>query len=577
MTTAEPPSNRPSARERAYNLAARVFGDKSDLPSNGQPGGPSNGDANDARPYNLAERVHGNGAAVRGNVDAGDADGSPSPNVSNGRGGNDAAPYNLAERVYGNGSNAAVAPATAQPATAQPAIPQPTIVQPATVQPATAQPAMAPPRGRGAPPTAAPAVEEPSGSRFFVRTFESLKIPAFRWYFVAQFGTWGAMNMQMVVNGYLVFVLTGSFAALGLSALARSLPGIVLALVGGVLADRMPKKYLIQAGQLVSAFVALAVAILLAFDMLRFEHLLISSLLQGAAMSLMMPARQSMLPGLVGIARIQNAQALGMGVMNLMRMVGPAVGGLMLATTGAEWVYFLMTGLYLFAVVAYIKVPHVEQLPPDPDAPARTTPLPARGSPMRDVIDGVKYVVRERTIGMLLAVNLAIVLVSMPYQMMLPGYVIEILKSGPETLGMLQSIAGIGSLAAVLVIASMPSRHRGLVLLLGAFVMGVALLGFSFSTSVLITAPIMIVISIGQTFRMSLSSVLLQVYVDDAYRGRVMSLFMMEMSMVSLSTFLAGMIAAAVGPQIAIGGMAVVLIVLAVGITLFVPRLRRLD
>ncbi|MEE8422280.1 MAG: hypothetical protein V3S31_05835, partial [Dehalococcoidia bacterium] len=94
---------------------------------------------------------------------------------------------------------------------------------------------------------------------------------------------------------------------------------------------------------------------------------------------------------------------------------------------------------------------------------------------------------------------------------------------------------------------------------------------------VLITAPIMIVISIGQTFRMSLSSVLLQVYVDDAYRGRVMSLFMMEMSLVSLSTFLAGMIAAAVGPQIAIGGMAVVLIVLAVGITLFVPRLRRLD
>jgi hypothetical protein len=87
----------------------------------------------------------------------------------------------------------------------------------------------------------------------------------------------------------------------------------------------------------------------------------------------------------------------------------------------------------------------------------------------------------------------------------------------------------------------------------------------------------MVVISIGQTFRMSLSSVLLQTYVDDDYRGRVMSLFMMEMSLVSLSTFFAGMIAAAFGPQLAIGGMAVVLLALAVGITLFVPRLRRLD
>ncbi len=445
-----------------------------------------------------------------------------------------------------------------------------------TAAAAIAQPAIAVPPGRGATPAAAPLVVQPSDGRFFGRTFESLRVPSFRWYFVAQFGTWGAMNMQMVVNGYLVFVLTGSFAALGLSALARSLPGIVLALVGGVLADRMPKKYLIQAGQAVSAFVALWVAIMLVFGWLRFEHLLVSSLLQGAAMSLMMPARQSMLPGLVGISRIQNAQALGMGVMNLMRMIGPAVGGLMLATTGAQWVYFLMAGLYAFAVLMYVRVPHVEQMPAGPDGVGggrRRIP----GTPWRDVIEGVQYVARERTIGMLLAVNLVIVLVSMPYQMMLPGYVIDILKEGPETLGMLQSVAGIGSLAAVLVIASMPNRHRGVVLLSGAFVMGVSLLAFSFSTTVLITAPIMVVISIGQTFRMSLSSVLLQTYVDDDYRGRVMSLFMMEMSLVSLSTFFAGMIAAAFGPQLAIGGMAVVLLALAVGITLFVPRLRRLD
>ncbi len=539
MTTAEPP---PEQAEAAYNLAARVYSEDVD---GRPPPARENGHRDDA--YNLARRVY---EAERD----GRRDGQAQRN-----GGAGAAPYNLAERIYGrtvrldgatpvalrNGANGAAA-------------------------------AVAIPPVRGAPPViAAPTGETPDGGGVSGRMFQSLKIRAFRWYFIAQFGTWGAMNMQMVVDGYLVYTLTGSYAALGLSALTRSVPGIVLSLVGGVLADRMPKKYLVQAGQFASAIVALGVALLLAFGLLRFEHLLISSFLQGASMSLMMPARQSMLPGLVGIHRIQNAQALGMGVMNLMRMIGPAIGGVMLAVTGAQYVYFLMSGLYLFATVVYVKVPHVEEMAQAPDG----TPAIARERkpPIRDLIDGVRYVVRERTIGMLLAVNLAMVLVSMPYQMLLPGYVLDVLKGGPGTLGALMSVAAVGSLLAVGVIAAMPTHHRGKVLLLGTFIMGVALIGFSFSTAVILTAPIMIVISVGQTLRQSLSSILLQTYVDDAYRGRVMSLFMMEMSIVSLATFLTSILASIFGPQMAIGGMAVILLLLTTWVMLFVPRLRNLD
>jgi MFS family permease len=569
MTTAEPPT--PAVEpEGEYNLAARIYGDAAtnerraeaptrDAEANGN-GTDSNGaDENGVeRPYNLADRVYGNGDAPNG--------GSRRTN-GNGR----AARYNLAARVYGapsdpNDNAAAVAVAGNGVATAT---------------------AVAAPPARGAPPVAAPAVEGGGGAK--ARMLTSFKVRAFRWYFIAQFGTWGAMNMQMVVNGYLVFTLTGSFAALGITALARSAPGIVLSLVGGVLADRMPKKYLIQFGQALSALVALWVAFMLLFDQLRFEHLLISSFLQGSMMSMMMPARQAMLPGLVGMSRIQNAQALGMGVMNVMRMAGPAAGGLMLAFTGAEWVYFAMAAMYAFAVVAYFRVPHVENTEPPPPEPGWVEPERGasmgrgtirqvkRGSLFADMIDGFKYSVREPVIGTLLLVNLMIVLVSMPYQMMLPGYVIEVLGGGPGTLGMLQSIAGSGAVAAIVVIAAMPTHHRGKVMLAGAFVMGVALLGFSFSTALIITAPIMVVISIGQTFRMSLNSVLLQTYVDDNYRGRVMSVFMMEMGFVSLSTFIAGMLASVFGPQVAIGGMAVILLIITVFVWIFVPRLRKLD
>jgi MFS family permease len=538
MTTAEPPTTESAGT--AYNLAARVYG--GDVDGEAAPT-PENGSRNGA--YNLARRVY-DGEREGHRNGYGERDG-----------GADGAPYNLAERIYGRSVRLdGAAPAALRNGAAT---------------------AVAIPPVRGAPPVTALSTEETPPSSASGRMFQSMKIPAFRWYFIAQFGTWGAMNMQMVVNGYLVFTLTGSFAALGLSALFRSLPGIVLSLVGGVLADRMPKKYLVQAGQAASGIVALGVALLLFFDLLRFEHLLISSLLQGASMSLMMPARQSMLPGLVGIERIQNAQALGMGVMNLMRMIGPAVGGVMLAVTDAHYVYFLMSGLYLYATVMYVKVPHVEAMMRAPDGSIRPAAGRDRKPPIRDLIDGVRYVVRERTIGMLLAVNLAMVLVSMPYQMMLPGYVLEILKGGPGMLGALQSIAGIGSLAAIIVIAAMPTHHRGKVLILGTFIMGIALVGFSFSTTVLLTAPIMVVISIGQTLRQSLSSVLLQTYVDDAFRGRVMSLFMMEMSMVSLATFVAGILASIFGPQLAIGGMAVILLLLTTWIGLFVPRLRNLD
>ena len=566
MTTVEP--KEPAAEsEGEYNLAARIYGEAAtdgrpdeaparDAGANGAQRDGTEGNGAE-RPYNLADRVFGDGDTTNG--------GSRRSN-----GNRRAARYNLAARVYGapgdlNGGDGAVAVAGNGAATAT---------------------AVAAPPARGGPPVAAPAVQGDGGIK--ARLLSSFKVRAFRWYFIAQFGTWGAMNMQMVVNGYLVFTLTGSFAALGITALARSAPGIVLALVGGVLADRMPKKYLIQFGQGVSALVALWIAFMLLFDQLRFEHLLISSFLQGSMMSMMMPARQAMLPGLVGLSRIQNAQALGMGVMNVMRMAGPAAGGLMLAFMGAEWVYFAMFAMYSFAVIAYLRVPHVESMdPPEPEpgyvAPTRGAPVGSsgprkpRGSAFGDMIDGFRYSIREPVIGTLLLVNLMIVLVSMPYQMMLPGYVIEVLGGGPGTIGMLQSVAGSGALLAIVVIAAMPTHNRGKVMLVGAFVMGVALLGFSFSTAVLITAPIMVVISVGQTFRMSLNSVLLQTYVDDNYRGRVMSVFMMEMGFVSLSTFVAGMLAAVFGPQIAIGGMAVILLVVTVFVWVFVPRLRNLD
>lgn len=408
-----------------------------------------------------------------------------------------------------------------------------------------------------------------------LRTFESLEVPEFRWFLGSTLGLAGGMMMQLLVTGYLVFVLTGSYAALGTVALADAGSGLVLSPWGGVIADRLPKRRVLQIGLAAAALVALVVSLLVALDVLRFWHLIAATGAEGAIFALMMPSRQSMLPEVVGMRRLQNAVALNMGGMSAMRLFAPAAGGLLLAVIGAQYVYLVIAGFYLFAVGMLFRVPRGEAMA-DGVSGERRESSAFRGA-VSDIADGFRYLGANPTILTMVLVNLSLVLFSMPYIMILAGYVLDVLGGGPETIGGLQSVAGIGSVLGTLLIASIPSRRRGMLLLVGAAVMGVALIAFTLTTTVWVAGAILLVISFGQTFRMSISNVLVQAYVDDAYRGRVMSIQMMQWTLVSLGGFALGLIASVTGPEVALRGMSVVLLVIVAGVALFVPRIRELD
>ena len=571
MTTVDPPRRElPPDDERGaegaslgadgadgrYNLASRVYGNGND---NGRANGNGRSDGDGNAAYNLASRVYGNG----------DANGDGNAN------GDGDAPYNLASRIYGNGT--AAAPLASAVATL----------------PRAAAPVTAP----------APAGEPPrQGRKFSLRTFDSLKVVGYRWYLLASLGQMASMNMQMLVRSFLVFELTGSYAALGTMALGNAIPGLMFALFGGVIADRLTKRYVLQLGQAVNAANALMIGTLLLMGMLRFEHLLGSAVVQGTVMALMMPSRQAMIPDVVGRNRLMNAVALNMAGMNFMRLSVPAAGGLLLAAADAYWVYFLMTGLYLFASITLTKVPKEPVVDAEPAAPAGASAMAGgrvrggmrggwggggmgggrmggdgRAGTIGDVKDGLAYIARTRTIRTLLLVNFFIVLLSMPYMMMLAGFVKQVLDGGPDMLGLLMSITGIGSLVGSLVIASLPSRNRGKILLFGSMLLGVALIGFSMSSNLLLTAGIMVFVGVGQATRMSLTNVLIQSYVEDAYRGRVMSIYMMEFSLMQFGVFGVGMLAAMVGIQWALGLTSVALLLFTLYAFAFVPGVRDLD
>ncbi|MDA0365180.1 MAG: MFS transporter [Chloroflexi bacterium] len=410
-------------------------------------------------------------------------------------------------------------------------------------------------------------------SRLTARTFDSLRDRGYRWFFLSSLGQMSSLNMQQLVRGFLVFELTGSYAALGTMYLVNSLPGLALSAAGGVLADRVrEKKRLVQAGQLFNGANAFALALLIWTGTLRFEHLLIAAVVHGTVMSLMMPARQAMIPEVIGLDRLMNAVALNSAGMNTTRLLAPSVAGFMLAALGASWVYFTITGLYLFATLTLARVPSA---PLARDVRAHRGGR--RGSEgVRELRDGLRYMARDHTMRLLLVTAMVFAMLSMPYLFLLPGFVAGVLHEGPGKLGLLMTLTGVGSLAGSLAIAAIPPRGRGRLLIGSGVILAIGLIAFSASTWFWLTAAIMVVVGVGEAGRMSLSMVLVQAYADDGYRGRVMSVYMMQRSVATFGTFFVGLLAAAVGAPLALGGIAVMLLVLALAM-FALPGLRDLD
>ena len=399
------------------------------------------------------------------------------------------------------------------------------------------------------------------------RTFDSLHDRDFRWFFIAALSLNATMNMQMLARGYLVYEMTGSYAALGTMALFQAVTMLGFSLYGGVLADRRSKRVLLQTAQAAASVTAAAVAALLFADMLRYEHLLVAAIAHGATSGVMFPALQSMPAELVGIARLQNAVSLNMAGMNTMRLFGPTLAGVMLAIVGAEWVYALMTALFLLSVALLARVPKREPAARPQGAP----------SSIEEFREGVAYILRTPTMFLLLSLSFATSFLGMPYIRLMPGFVADVLSGGAAQLGLVMSVAGLGSLIGALALASLAPRQRGKLLLLSVVVAGLGLTAFSASSTYLLSLAIMVVVGLGEAGRQALNNVLLHTHVEDAYRGRVASVFMMQVGTMALGAFAVGLIAEFVGPQVGLGSFSLLLVVVALVVYAFVPRLRNMQ
>lgn len=454
---------------------------------------------------------------------------------------------------------------------------------------------MAPPALRTPPPAVPvpPPAEEPEAKRpwYNPRTFAAFDFEPFRWYMGAMIWWNAAMSMQMLVRGYLAFNLTDDFRSLGIVGLGSAIPMLILSPFGGVIADRTSKRLVLQLGQSFSILIAVVMAALLFAGVLEFWHLFAASVAQGLMMALVMPSRQAFLPEVVGLGRLMNAIPLQTAGMNLMQIMAPTLGGFMIDWIGGGSVYSVMAVMYAMSVIMLFKV---ESMTPEEQEAARAGAVGragkggrGRGRPgasdgrrpgtLAELKGGFAYIFRDRTVLGILSFAFLGSLLGMPIRMLLPGYVAEVFGDSGSTLGLLQMGMGIGALGGALVLATLRmDQHRGLLLAGSSVVMGVAMLGFS-STGVFIVGWFgLLVIGIGSAGRQALSQVLVQEYVEDEYRGRVMALFMMQFSLMSVGTFFVSLYMQQVGPEFAIGSLGAVLIAATVIYLALVPRFRRL-
>ncbi len=410
----------------------------------------------------------------------------------------------------------------------------------------------------------------PTLPRGWRRTFISLRNPGYRNLWLGFMLAWSGLSMQMLARGYLAYDLTGSASLLGLITGAGALSMAALSLLGGAVADRANKKYLIQAFQASSATLALVVALLIALDLVAWWHLLIAAVVQGSLFAFMAPARQAIIPELVSKEQVNNAIALNAAGMSVVSLLAPAIGGLVYAVAGPETVYVLVSLLTVGALLLTTKLPDCRGR----DADSEPRPI---AEITGEIKAGVLYACRSQIVLVLLAASVGMAILAAPFQFMMPALVVDVYGRGPDAMGLLTAATGIGALVGSLAVASMRSRRRGRLLIFASLATGLSLLLVSAVPMFIAALLLMVPLGLGQTARMTLNQALLIEHVEERYRGRVMSVFMLTWGLMPLGVLPAGLLADWAGVQVSLAVMAALLIAVTLLIYATQPRLRRLS
>jgi len=377
---------------------------------------------------------------------------------------------------------------------------------------------------------------QPAG---FSHAWRALRHPNFRLFFGGQtislMGTW----MTRIATSWLVYRLTGSALLLGTVSFAGQIPTFLIAPFAGVWVDRLDRRQVLVWTQALSMVQSLALAGLTLSHLITIPWVLALSVMQGLINAFDMPGRQAFMVQMVDDRRdLSNAIAINSSMVNMARLVGPSLAGMLIAVSSEGWC-FLIDGISYIAVIVSLLMMRLTVVQTRREVTSTWTELK----------EGWRYVSKFLPVRTILLLFAAVSLMGMPFVVLMPIFAAQVLKGGPHTLGFLMGAMGVGALISALSLAARKSV-LGLVRMipLAAAVFGLGLIGFGLSRVFWLSMMMVLIAGMGMMQGMAGSNTIIQTIVSEDKRGRVMSYYTIAfVGMAPFGSLLAGSLAHAIG------------------------------
>ena len=404
-----------------------------------------------------------------------------------------------------------------------------------------------------------------SNLRVILRSFSSRN---YRLFFSGQLvslsGTW----IQIVAMSWLVYRLTNSAFMLGLVTFLSQVPSFFFAPFAGVYVDRWNKHKTLIFTQAISMLQAFTLAVLTLTGSIKIWHIMLLSIVLGLTNAFDMPVRQSFVIDMIEDRKdLGNAIALNSSLVNMTRLIGPAVAGIIIAKFG-EGICFMVNGVTFIAVIIALLFMRIK----------RTKLTNVHRHVFTELKEGFKYSFGFPPIRDMLILLAVLSFAIMQYTVLMPVFAKDILKGGSDTLGFLMASIGVGALIGAIYLASRKSvLGLGKIMAVSAFLFGVTIIIFAFSKNFMLSMIILLFAGVGFIALIATSNTILQTITDDDKRGRVMSLFTMAlMGMAPFGSLAAGALADRIGGPLTIMISGIISLVCGVILTLRLPKLREI-
>ncbi len=379
--------------------------------------------------------------------------------------------------------------------------------------------------------------------------------------FLSNIGTW----MQNLALGWLILLMTNSPFLLGLNGFLSQAPSLFFSLPGGAIADRLNRRKLMLYTQTYMMLLALILAVLTSFKVIRINEILLISLLTGLASALNNPAYQALFPDLVEREDLLNAVALNSAQFNMSRAVGPMLAGLALGSLGAAWCFYLNSVSFLALIIALLIIT-----------------LPRRESEGYDgvweaMLEGLRFVRRNPVLIILLSVPAILSLLGLPFVVLMPAIARDMVHTGASGLGYLMAGAGLGAVVSALILAGLEDpAHKERLIMSSAALFSLGLILLATVHSFRWAFVLLVVLGVTMVGALALTNSTLQMSSPPALRGRVMSMYNLAvLGLAPVGSLQMGTVAEARGMRFALALGGSVSLVYFLVLLAFLPRLRR--